>query len=57
MKYLNTMYQLEAESVPNPLLAGAVHIRFVHFILAHYKSAFKPVEDKKSQKSARFENF
>ena len=32
---------------PNPLTAGAVHIRFLHFILAHYISAFKPVKDKK----------
>ena len=31
----------------NPLTAGAVHIRFLHFLLAHYISAFKPVEDKK----------
>ena len=31
----------------NPLTAGAVHIRFLHFILAHYISAFKPVKDKK----------
>ena len=31
----------------NPLIAGAVHIRFLHFILAHYISAFKPVKDKK----------
>ena len=31
----------------NPLTAGAVHIRFLHFILAHYISAFKTVKDKK----------
>ena len=31
----------------NPLTAGAVHIRFSRFILAHYISAFKPVKDKK----------
>ena len=28
----------------NPSTAGAVHIRFLHFILAHYISAFKPVK-------------
>ena len=32
---------------PNPLTAGAVHIRFSHFISAHYISAFKPVKDQK----------
>ena len=31
----------------NPLTAGDVHIRFLHFLLAHYTSAFKPVKDKK----------
>ena len=31
----------------NPLTAGAVHIRFLHYILAHYISAFKHVKDKK----------
>ena len=31
----------------NPIPAGAVHIRFLHFILAHYISVFKPVKDKK----------
>ena len=31
----------------NPLTTGAVHIRFLHFILTHYISAFKPVKDKK----------
>ena len=31
----------------NPLTAGAVHIRFLHFLLAHYISALKPVRDKK----------
>ena len=30
----------------NPLTAGAVYIRFLHFLLAHYISAFKPVQDK-----------
>ena len=30
----------------NPLTAGAVHIRFLHFLLAYYISAFKPVKDK-----------
>ena len=28
----------------NPLTAGAVHIRFLHFLLAHYISSFKPVK-------------
>ena len=31
----------------NPLIAGAVHIRFLHFLLAHYISAFKHIKDKK----------
>ena len=31
----------------NPLTAGAVHIRFLHVLLAHYISAFKHVKDKK----------
>ena len=35
------------QMINNPLTAGAVHIRFLHFILAHYISAFKPVKDKK----------
>ena len=30
----------------NPLTAGAVYIRFLHFLLAHYTSAFKPAKDK-----------
>ena len=30
----------------NPLTAGAVHISFLHFILSHYISAFKPAKDK-----------
>ena len=30
----------------NPLTAGAVHIRFLHFLLAYYISAFKPVISK-----------
>ena len=31
----------------NPLTAGAVYIRlFLHFLLVHYISAFKPVKDK-----------
>ena len=29
----------------NPLTAGAVHFRFLHFILPHYISAFRPVKD------------
>ena len=32
-----------------PLTAGAVHIRFLHFILAHYISASKHIKDKKWQ--------
>ena len=32
--------------VLNPLTAGTVYIRFLHFLLAHYISAFKPVKDK-----------
>ena len=31
----------------NPLTAGAVNIRCLHFIVAHYISAFKPVKDGK----------
>ena len=31
----------------SPLTTGAVHISFLHFILAHYISAFKLVKDKK----------
>ena len=31
----------------NPLIASAVHIRFLHFILAHYISAFEHIKDKK----------
>ena len=31
----------------DPLTAGAAHIRFLHFLSAHYISAFKPVKDKK----------
>ena len=30
----------------NPLTAGAVHIRFLHFLLAHYISAFEHIKDK-----------
>ena len=39
----------------NPLTAGAAYIRFLHFLLAHYISAFKSVKDKKGHYSARFE--
>ena len=35
------------DTVINPLTAGAVHIRSLHFLLAHYISAFEPVKDKK----------
>ena len=31
-------------SYANPLTAGAVHIRVLHFLLAFYISAFKPVK-------------
>ena len=31
----------------NPLTAGAVHIRFLHFLLAHCISAFKHIKGKK----------
>ena len=31
----------------DPFTAGAVHIPFLHFILAHYISAFKPGGDEK----------
>ena len=31
----------------NPLTASAVYIRFLHFLLAHYVSAFKHIKDKK----------
>ena len=37
----------------NPLTAGTDYIRFLHFLLAHYISAFKQVEDIKWHKSAR----
>ena len=30
----------------NPLTAGAVHMRFFTFVIAHYISAFKHVKDK-----------
>ena len=30
----------------NPLTAGTVHIRFLHFLLAYYISACKPVKIK-----------
>ena len=39
----------------NPLTAAAVHIRILHYLLAHYISAFEPVKDKKWHWSARFE--
>ena len=40
-----------------PLTAGADHNRLLHFILAHYISAFKPVKDKKRHESARLKFF
>ena len=39
----------------DPLTAGAVHIRILHFLLAHYISAFKHVKDKKWHQPAIFE--
>ena len=39
----------------NPLTAGAVIIRFLHFVLAYYISAIKPVKDKTGLKSVGFE--
>ena len=30
----------------NPLTAGAIHIRFLYFLLGHYISVFKPVKIK-----------
>ena len=41
----------------NPLTAGAVHIRFLHFILAYYVSAFKPIKDKKWHDSEKLTFF
>ena len=44
----------------NPLTAGVVHIRFLHFILAHhYISAFKPVKIKSdiNQQDLKFIGF
>ena len=38
---------VEAETSFNSLTAGAVHIRFLHFLLAHYISDFKHIKDKK----------
>ena len=46
---------MDAARMFNPLTAGAVYIRFLHFLLANYISAFKPVKDKEWHKSARFE--
>ena len=31
----------------SPLTAGAVYIRFLHFLLAHYITAFIPGKDNK----------
>ena len=38
---------LISECQINPLTAGAFHIRFLHFLLAHYISAIKHINDKK----------
>ena len=42
---VNTPAVMTTSEVVNPLTAGAVHIRFLHFLLAHYISAFKHIED------------
>ena len=39
--------QIARHACVDLLTSGAVHIRFLHFILAHYVSAFKPGKDKK----------
>ena len=41
------MQRLKRLSSINPLTAGAVHIRFLHFLLAHHISAFKHVKVKR----------
>ena len=44
----STLYLLITREVEfNTLTAGAVHVRVLHFLLAHYISAFKHVKDKK----------
>ena len=44
----------DATTLVNPVTAGAVLIRFLHFLSAHYLSVFKHVEDKKWHYSAKF---
>ena len=48
-EYIGIFTQLSPHSVLpfNPLTAGAIHIRFLHFLSAQYISAFKDVKDKK----------
>ena len=49
---VQTLYRGDQQSFfvhLDPLAAGAVHIRFSNFLLAHYISAFKHVKDKKLQ--------
>ena len=41
-------------SLFNPLTAGAVYIRFLHFILAHYVSAFNPDKSDINQQDLHF---
>ena len=50
----NKCYKFDSITL-NPLTSGAFHIHFLHFLLAHYISAFKPVKDKMWHQSARFE--
>ena len=42
------IWRLQTSDSDDPLTTGAVHkpIRFLHFLLAHYVSAFKHVKDK-----------
>ena len=51
MHFITTAFSNVSKKVQNatlkPLTAGAVHIRFLQFISAHYISAFKPVKDRK----------
>ena len=43
----NNPYPADQDNRFNPLTAGAVHIRFLHFLSAHYISDFKHVKGKK----------
>ena len=40
---INSVSKFKTYFPLNPLTAGAVHIRVLHFILGHYISAFEPV--------------